>query len=74
MQENHYIVKLTAYTTTCKVMFQPVDMPVETKVVPSNKSVPRYFVDNFFLPWCEQAYTQKNYDEKALMEAVNNEI
>ena len=31
-------------------------------------------MDTFFLPWCEEAFLKKNYDEKAIMEAINNEI
>ena len=65
---------MTAYTTTCRVMFQPVGDPSQRKPLGGNKSISRYFVDTFFLPWCEDALTKKTYDEKEIMDAINNEI
>ena len=74
VQDKAHTVKLTAYTTTCRIMFQPVDENNQRYNHLGNKFVPRYFVDTFFLPWCEDAYSKKNYNEKALMEAVKNEV
>ena len=42
--------------------------------LPGNKSIPRFFVDSFFLPWCEDALTKKNYNEKEIMDAIDSEI
>ena len=74
VKEVVYATKLTAYTTTCRIMFQPVGGSTQTEVESSNKFVPRYFVDTFFLPWCEDAFAKKSYDEKQLMEALRNEV
>ena len=74
VQDQFYSIKMIAYTTTCRIMVQPVDASTNTKVVSSNKFIPRYFVDTYLLPWCEQAYLKRDYDEKSLMEAINNEI
>ena len=74
VQDQIYSIKMIAYTTTCRIMVQPVDASTNTKVVSSNKFIPRYFVDTYLLPWCEQAYLKRDYDEKSLMEAINNEI
>ena len=73
-QDKIYSAKVTAYTTTCKIMFQPLGQPPQTKINPGNKFIPRFFVDNFFLPWCEDAYAKKNYSEKDIMDAINDEI
>ena len=42
-----FVTKLTAYTTSCRIMFQPVGSTPQMKALLGNKSVPRYFV-NFF--------------------------
>ena len=55
-------------------MFQPVGIPAGSKVTSSGKSVPRYFVDEFFLPWCRNAHLKQGYDSNALIEAINTEI
>ena len=54
VQDVLYKIKLTAYTTTCKILFQPIDIPVGTKVVSSNKFIPRFFVEKYFLPGVRQ--------------------
>ena len=69
-----FITKLTAYTTSCRIMFQPVGTIPQIKALLGNKSVPRYFVDNYFLPWCENAQTNKKYDEKQLLDDIKEEI
>ena len=69
-----FVTKLTAYTTSCRIMFQPVGSTPQMKALLGNKSVPRYFVDNFFLPWCQEAYAKKNYDEKGLLDAIRAEM
>ena len=74
VKEKVHAVKLTAYTTTCRIMFQPIGEPAHTKVQHSNKSIPRYFADTYFLPWCEKAFEKKNYDEKEILDAIRNEI
>ena len=51
VKDKMYVTKLTAYTTTCRIMFQSVGEPSKMKELPGNKFVPRYFVDVFFLPW-----------------------
>ena len=74
VKEVLYTTKLIAYTTTCRMMFQPVGGNSQVKVNSGNKSVPRYFVDLYFLPWCEDAYANKNYDENLIMEAMRSEV
>ena len=54
-QDKSNATKLTAYTTTCRIMFQLVG----EKVKLGTKSIPRQFVDTFVLPWCEDAYVKK---------------
>ena len=68
-----FTCKMIAYTTSCKIMFQPLGVEATTKIS-SSKSISRYFVDTFFLPWCETAYQKKEFDETALLEAINAEI
>ena len=69
-----HTTKLIAYTTSCRIMFQPVGGSPEARTHLGNKSIPRYFVDTFFLPWCETEYTKKTYDENELLDAIRNEI
>ena len=40
VQNSLYVVKVIAYTTTCKVLFQPVNVYTETKVVNSKNRFP----------------------------------
>ena len=44
------------------------------KTATGSKSIPRYFADAFFLPWCEEALAKKTYDEKEIIDAINFEI
>ena len=74
VQEDLYTVKLTAYTTSCRLMFQPVGGNPQVKLQPGSKSIPRYFVDNFFLPWCEEARKTNTYDENKMMDSIRSEI
>ena len=74
VEENIHAVKFTAYATTCKIMIQPLGDKSKTFIHLDNKTVPRYFVDFFLLPWCAKAFANKKYDEKALMDAITNEI
>ena len=55
-------------------MIQPIWE--KTKILDSlgKRSVSRYFVDTFLLPLCETAYANKKYDEKAIMNAIRNEM
>ena len=69
-----HVVKMTAYTTTCKIMFQPVGEPTVLKSHLGDKCIPRYFLETFFIPWCEEAYSNKKYNEKEIMEAIRTEI
>ena len=55
-------------------MVQPLGVPASSKVQNSDKSIARFFVDTFFLPWCQEAFLKKEYDEKALLDAVHSEI
>ena len=57
--EHDYRVKLIAYTTSCKIMCQPIGVPSTTRIHTTSKSVSRYFIDTFFLPWCQVAYKKK---------------
>ena len=73
-QDMPFTTKLTAYTTSCRLMFQLVGGSTQAKVPPGNKFIPRYFVDTFLLPWCEDAYAKKNYDEEEILEAIRCEM
>ena len=70
-----HVVKFIAYATTCKVMIQPIgEKASKSHDTLGKKTVSRYFVDTFLLPWCEAAYANKKYDEKAMLEAIKIEI
>ena len=69
-----YMVKFTAYPTTCKIMVQPMGGKPKILEGLGKRSVARYFVDTFLLPWCEEAQANKKYDEEGLLEAIRNEI
>ena len=69
-KEKSFAVKLTAYTTTCRLMFQPL----RDKSKLNNKSIPRFFVDTYVIPWCEHAYANKTYKETDFIEAIQKEI
>ena len=74
VQNTSYTVKISAYTTSCKVIFQPIGHPANAKVISSSKSISRFFVDSYFLPWCQSSSLKKEYDSAALIEAINDEI
>ena len=77
VQDKEYTVKLTAYTTSCRVMFQPVGDPPQTRIQPSNKSIPRFFADTYFLPWCQETCSNETYNEtikNEMMDAIRSEI
>ena len=69
-----HAIKFTAYATTCKLMIQPIGEKPKNLESLGNKTVARYFVDNFLLPWCEEAFANRKYDEKELLDALRNEI
>ena len=48
-------VKMTAYATTCSVMFQQMGEKPEAKSYLNNMCVPRFFVEAFVVPWCERS-------------------
>ena len=49
VKDEMFTIKITAYTTSCRLMFQPVGGNPQTRIQPGSKSIPRYFVDTFFL-------------------------
>ena len=74
VQNTPYTVKISAYTTSCRIMFQPIGSSVNSKVISSSKFISRFFVDSYFLPWCQKSCLKKGYDSEALMAAINGEI
>ena len=48
VQDKIHTTKLTAYTTTCKMMFQPVGQTARTKINPGNKSIQNILLTPFF--------------------------
>ena len=58
-----HCVKLTAYTTTSQLVFQPVGEKSGPKEHLDQKGTPRFFVENFLLPWCNKAISEKRYNE-----------
>ena len=54
-KDNVHTVKLTAYTTTCQLMIQPVGEQSGIKLNLGSRGTPMYFVDTFLFPWCEKA-------------------
>ena len=58
-----HCVKLTAYTTTSQLVFQPVGEKSGPKEHLGQKGSPRFFVENFLLPWCSKAISEKRYNE-----------
>ena len=72
-----HTVKLTAYTTTCRLMIQPKGEQSGVKSNLGSRSTPRYFVDTFLLPWCSKAIDTKSFNEKLsafYVDAINEEI
>ena len=70
-------IKLTAYTTTSKIMIQPKGEKTETKPHLNERCIPRYFVETFMLPWCEQVIKNGKYNEnigKLFANAIREEI
>ena len=68
---------LTAYTTTCQLMIQPVGEQSGIKLKLGSRRTPRYFVDTFLFPWGEKAVETKTYNDKIstfYVAALNNEI
>ena len=59
-----HCVKLTAYTTTSQLFFQPVGEKPGLKEHLGQKGTPRFFVENFLLPWCSKAISEKRYNEE----------
>ena len=55
-------------------MFQPIGSSVNSKVISSSKFISRFFVDSYFLPWCQKSCLKKGYNSEALMAAINDEI
>merc|ERR1719233_1581517 len=53
-----HCVKLTAYTTTSQLVFQPVGEKSGPKEHLGQKGTPRFFVENFLLPWCNRAISE----------------
>ena len=72
--KNSHSIKLTAYATTCKIFIQPLGEKSKTLEHLGKKTVVRYFVDSFLLPWCETALAKKEYVEKELIDALKKEI
>merc|ERR1719233_2722263 len=60
-----HCVKLTAYTTTSQLVFQPVGEKSGPKEHLGQKGTPRFFVENFLLPWCSRAITVKSRSKEA---------
>ena len=58
-----HCVKLTAYTTTSQLVIQPIGEKSGPREHLSQKGTPRFFVENFLLPWCSQAITEKRFNE-----------
>ena len=69
-----YLVKFTAYATTCKIMIQPMGGKAKILEALGKRSISRYFVDTFLLPWCEEAYANRKYNEEEILDAIRNEI
>ena len=74
VNDNNHAVKITAYATTCKLMIQPLGEKAKALDYLGKRTVTRYFVDTFLLPWCEEAFANKKYNEVELIEAIKNEI
>ena len=74
VEKTVHVIKFTAYATTCKLQIQPIGENPKSLDSLDKKSVPRYFVDTYLLPWCEVAFANKKYDEKEMVDALKNEI
>ena len=77
VKDKVHTTKLTAYTTTCQLMFQPAGEQSGIKSHLGSRGSPRYFVDHFLIPWCEKAVESKEYNDKIsvyYIEALNDEI
>ena len=58
-----HTIKLTAYTTNSHVMIQPMHEKSGLKENLGNLSSPRYFVEQFLLPWSNECISNNRFDE-----------
>ena len=61
---NVHTIKMTAYTTTSRLMIQPIGEKPTAREHLDQRSPPRFFVETFLVPWCQQVITTNRYDEK----------
>ena len=75
---NHkHSIKLTAYTTSSHIMIQPIGEKSGIKEHLGNRGTPRYFVEQFLLPWSEKSISEKRFNEsiqKMYIQALKEEI
>ena len=64
-------VKLTAYTTTSQLVFQPIGEKSGPREHLGQKGTPRFFVENFLLPWCSKAISENRYNEEIASKYYN---
>ena len=62
-QEVRHTVKVTAYATSSQVMVQPMHEKAGPQEHLGNRGSPRYFVENFLLPWSKAALREKRFNE-----------
>ena len=69
--EHVHSVKLTAYTTSSQLMVQPLKEKPGLLSHLGGRGTPRYFVEQYLLPWSEKAVNDSNFDEQCRNDYIN---
>ena len=59
----NHTIKLTAYTTTSQIMIQPLYEKAGAHSHLGNRGSPRYFAENFLLPWSKRMIDENKFNE-----------
>ena len=57
-------IKLTAYTTTSKIMLQPIGGKNHSNEVMDMKSIPGFFAEKIIIPWCNEQSEDGKFTEE----------
>ena len=69
--DHEHSVKLTAYTTSSQLMVQPLkEKPGQLSHL-GGRGTPRYFVEQYLLPWSENVLKDSNFDEQSRNNYIN---
>ena len=58
-----HTMKLTAYATTSQIMIQSMNEKIGVKEHLGNEGSPRFFTEQFLLPWCKTVISTGRFDD-----------